>query len=141
MLRQLSSAEQSLRERNEAKAEIQAESLIMNHNRMAVYDVVAVLLRTVSEYAKDIWEHNQVPQELDKAIASLLFCTQTLDIEELDAVSKALKRIKGASFTTNPEMVNPLVSPRCFRCVTLDRSLRNLTIRGWTAERLCSNSF
>ena len=80
MLRQLSSAEQSLRERNEAKAEIQAESLIMNHNRMAVYDVVAVLFRTVSEYAKDILEHKQVPQELDKAIASLLFCTQTLDI-------------------------------------------------------------
>lgn len=142
-----------LAEHKDEKARIQVEHIIRDDFTIEGYEVLELMCELVHERIRQVTTSSKdPPEEMKEAIASLIWASKNVDIEEFRNVKQQLRQKYTAEFIKQSETnENGLVNPRLFSKLTYKPPSQFLVVKyleeiaraynvDWTPSALLLNS-
>jgi len=101
------------------KARIKVEHIIRDDFIIEAYEILELLGELIFERIKQISNSKECPADLKQAVASLIWASSNVDIDELKEVKKQLTKKFGSKFAQCAELnKDNIVNPRLFNKLT-----------------------
>jgi vacuolar protein sorting-associated protein IST1 len=122
---------QLLAEHKDEKARIQVEHIIRDDFTIEGYEVLELMCELVHERIRQVTTSvKDPPEEMKEAIASLIWASRNVDIEELRNVRQQLRQKYTAEFVKQSETnENNLVNPRLYAKLTYKPPSQYLVVK------------
>lgn len=101
------------------KARIKVEHIIRDDFVIEAYEILELLGELIFERIKQISNSKECPSDLKQAVASLIWASSNVDIDELREVKKQLTKKFGSKFAQSAELnIDNVVNPRLYNKLT-----------------------